>query len=235
MALGRVIGCDAPAGLHAEDRRGVSYRFTPSHSRRRNAKALRIRGDRNRGARVRRRSPSRPTPTPWVAAQPRKGKGQAKPVPVARASTSASGDTDRPDARHRPSRVYAIGAEGLVTYPKHFPTCTFSQATSTDRLRGVQEGEDRRRSRAGAGRRGERPDSLREQPATATEAEATTTSAGQGATAAWPSGSTPIRPPRRPASRTIGCPRPASAIMAKFVKIKIGGLAVVRAALHGAD
>ena len=55
-------------------------------------------------------------------------------------------------------------------------------------------------------------------------------------TAAWPSASTAIRrPPPSRIAKTIGCPTPIHrAIKAKFVKTKIGGLAGLRAALHGA-
>ena len=35
-----------------------------------------------------------------------------------------------PANRGTPIKTFAIGAEGLVTYPEAFPTCTFSQANA---------------------------------------------------------------------------------------------------------
>ena len=60
-----------------------------------------------------------------------KGKGsKSKPLPIALKFNFGVGNTDS-TLRGSPIPIYAIGSEGLVTYPKLFPTCTFSQATST--------------------------------------------------------------------------------------------------------
>ena len=56
------------------------------------------------------------------------GKGsKAKPLPIALNFSFGVGNTDSA-LRGSPIQVYAIGSEGLVTYPKSFPTCTFAQA-----------------------------------------------------------------------------------------------------------
>jgi hypothetical protein len=56
------------------------------------------------------------------------GKGsKKKPKPVAINFDFTVADED-PTLRGTPIEKFAIGAEGLVTYPEAFPTCTFAQA-----------------------------------------------------------------------------------------------------------
>jgi hypothetical protein len=58
------------------------------------------------------------------------GKGTAKkPVPKTLKFGLAVADSN-PANRGTPIKTFAIGAEGLVTYPEAFPTCSFSQANS---------------------------------------------------------------------------------------------------------
>lgn len=58
------------------------------------------------------------------------GKGSAKkPVPKTLKFGLSVKDSN-PANRGTPIKTFAIGAEGLVTYPEAFPTCTFSQANS---------------------------------------------------------------------------------------------------------
>jgi hypothetical protein len=58
------------------------------------------------------------------------GKGTAK-KPVPKTLNFGLGVKDsNPANRGTPIKTFAIGAEGLVTYPEAFPTCTFSQANS---------------------------------------------------------------------------------------------------------
>jgi hypothetical protein len=56
------------------------------------------------------------------------GKGSpAKPLPI-QLSFDFQVESDDPSVRGTPIETYAIGSEGLVTYPKVMKTCTFSQA-----------------------------------------------------------------------------------------------------------
>jgi hypothetical protein len=58
------------------------------------------------------------------------GKGStSKPIPIS-LNFDFQVESDDPSVRGTPIRDYAIGSEGLVTYPKLFPTCTFSQANA---------------------------------------------------------------------------------------------------------
>ena len=57
-----------------------------------------------------------------------KGKGsKKKPRPIA-LKFDFQVESDNPVVRGTPIKTFAIGSEGLVTYPERFPTCTFSQA-----------------------------------------------------------------------------------------------------------
>jgi hypothetical protein len=56
------------------------------------------------------------------------GKGSvSKPVPI-QLGFDFQVESDDPSVRGTPIETYAIGSEGLVTYPKVMKTCTFSQA-----------------------------------------------------------------------------------------------------------
>ena len=56
------------------------------------------------------------------------GKGSpAKPLPI-QLSFDFQVESDDPSVRGTPIETYAIGSEGLVTYPKVVKSCTFSQA-----------------------------------------------------------------------------------------------------------
>jgi hypothetical protein len=60
------------------------------------------------------------------------GKGTAsKPVPVSLNFDYTVDETDE-SKRATPVERYYIGAEGLVTYPQAFKTCTYSQASQSD-------------------------------------------------------------------------------------------------------
>ncbi|HEU0024689.1 MAG TPA: hypothetical protein VFQ12_08665 [Thermoleophilaceae bacterium] len=57
-----------------------------------------------------------------------KGKGsKKKPRPIA-LKFDFQVESDDPSVRGTPIERFAIGSEGLVTYPERFPTCTYSQA-----------------------------------------------------------------------------------------------------------
>jgi hypothetical protein len=60
------------------------------------------------------------------------GKGsKSKPIPV-QVGFDFQVESDNPAVRGTPIKTFAIGSEGLVTYPKYFPTCTFAQANASD-------------------------------------------------------------------------------------------------------
>ena len=110
----------------AESRKGGLPNI-PSRSRRSNAKAVRIRGDRHRGPRFC-RGRLRGEHLYGDGGKKPAGKGsKAKPLPIALNFSFGVGNTDS-TLRGSPIQIYAIGSEGLVTYPKSFPTCTFAQA-----------------------------------------------------------------------------------------------------------
>ena len=57
-----------------------------------------------------------------------KGKGSTKkPRPIA-LKFDFQVESDNPAVRGTPIETFAIGSEGLVTYPERFPNCAFSQA-----------------------------------------------------------------------------------------------------------
>ncbi len=57
-----------------------------------------------------------------------KGKGsKKKPRPIA-LKFDFQVESDNPAVRGTPIETFAIGSEGLVTYPERFPSCTFAQA-----------------------------------------------------------------------------------------------------------
>ena len=61
------------------------------------------------------------------SAKPR-GKGsKKKPRPIS-LKFDFQVESDNPAVRGTPIERFAIGSEGLVTYPERFPTCTYSQA-----------------------------------------------------------------------------------------------------------
>ncbi len=151
------------------------------------------------------------------------GKGsKAHPLPIALKFSFGVGNTDS-TLRGSPIQIYAIGSEGLVTYPKLFPTCTFSQATSTtvsSKCKKAKTGGGLVQALVGA------PSDLTLANSLYCNIKLTLYNiSGAGA-----QGGMAIRldtdPPAPPAgSRTIGCPTPVhQSIKAKFVKTKIGGL-----------
>ena len=153
-----------------------------------------------------------------------KGKGsKSKPLPIALKFNFGVGNTD-PALRGSPIQIYAIGSEGLVTYPKYFPTCTFSQATSTTVSKACKK------ARTGGGLVqavvGAASDLSLANSLYCNNKLTLYNISGAGS-----QGGMAIRldtdPPSPPAgSRTIGCPTPVhQSIKAKFVKTKIGGLA----------
>jgi len=61
------------------------------------------------------------------ASKPPSGGTPSKPKPVAVNFDFTVADSD-PALRGTPIEKFAIGSEGLLTYPEAFPTCTFAQA-----------------------------------------------------------------------------------------------------------
>jgi hypothetical protein len=61
------------------------------------------------------------------ASKPASGGTPSKPKPVKIDFDFTVADTD-PTLRGTPIEKFAIGSEGLLTYPEAFPTCTFAQA-----------------------------------------------------------------------------------------------------------
>jgi hypothetical protein len=68
----------------------------------------------------------------------------AKPIPVALNFDFQVEDED-PDRRGTPIKMFAIGGEGVVAYPRLFPTCSFADANDDDHAK------DCRGARVGGG------------------------------------------------------------------------------------
>jgi len=153
------------------------------------------------------------------------GKGSpAKPLPIA-LGFDFQVESDDPSVRGTPIETYAIGSEGLVTYPKVAKTCTFSQANRDGSI-------DPKCSKAKVG-------NGLVQNVVGPGASPTVkifcnlklglyniSGLGKNGGMAIRLDGDPKEPPLAdPNDKTINCPTPIhGAIKAKFVKTKIGGL-----------
>ena len=134
------------------------------------------------------------------------GKGSAKkPVPKTLKFGLSVKDSN-PANRGTPIRSFAIGAEGLVTYPEAFPHCTFSQAnagTVSSKCKKAKVGTGLVQNTVGPG----------SAPTTKLFCNlklGSTTSAAAARTVASRSGWTAIRPPRRARARRRSAAPPRS-------------------------
>jgi hypothetical protein len=153
------------------------------------------------------------------------GKGsKSKPIPI-QLGFDFQVESDDPTQRGTPIETYAIGSEGLVTYPKVMPTCTFSQAN-----RDGSVSPKCKKARVGGGL---------VQNVVGPAASPTVkifcnldlnlyniSGLGKNGGMAIRIDGDPKDPPLSdPNDKTINCPTPIhGAIKAKFVKTKIGGL-----------
>ncbi len=154
--------------------------------------------------------------------KPAKAKGTAKkPVPVGLNFSYTVAD-ENPVNRGTPIKVYAIGSEGLLTYPQAFPTCTFSQANAgkvSSKCKKAKVGAGLVQNVVGPG------------ASITTKLFCNLTLNLYNISGAGKNGGMAIRldgDPPAPTdvnSKAIGCPTPIHlAIKAKFVPTKIGGL-----------
>jgi hypothetical protein len=152
------------------------------------------------------------------------GKGKkSKPIAV-KVNFDFQVESDNPAERGTPIEKFAIGSEGLVSYPELFPTCTFSQANAS--------------TVAGACRKAKVGSGLVQNlvgPASSPTVKifcnlklALYNISGQGKNGgmAIRLDGDPKQPPLSdPDDKTINCPTPIhGAIKAKFVTTKIGGV-----------
>ena len=153
------------------------------------------------------------------------GKGtKSKPVPI-ELKFDFQVESDDPTIRGTPIEQYAIGSEGLVTYPEAFKTCTFSQANRDGSI-----APQCKKAKVGSGL---------VQNVVGPAASPTVklfcnlklglyniSGAGKNGGMAIRLDGDPKEPPlQNPNDKTINCPTPIhGAIKAKFVLTKIGGL-----------
>lgn len=153
------------------------------------------------------------------------GKGsKSKPKPV-QVNFDFQVESDDPSVRGTPIETYAIGSEGLVSYPKTRPTCTFAQAnrdgTIDPKCKKANVGSGLVQNVVG--------------PAASPSVKIfcnlklglyNISGAGKNGGMAIRLDGDPKEPPLSdPNDKTINCPTPIhGAIKAKFVKTKIGGL-----------
>jgi hypothetical protein len=153
------------------------------------------------------------------------GKGsKAKPKPV-KVNFDFQVESDDPAVRGTPIETFAIGSEGLVSYPKTRPTCTFSQAnrdgTIDPKCKKAKVGQGLVQNVVG--------------PAASPTVKIfcnlrlglyNISGAGKNGGMAIRLDGDPKEPPLQdPNDKTINCPTPIhGAIKAKFVKTKIAGL-----------
>jgi hypothetical protein len=156
------------------------------------------------------------------------GKGsKSKPIPIKLKFNFGVGNTES-DKRGSPIETYAIGSEGLVTYPKYFPSCKFSEANKT------KVGKSCKKAKVGGGlvqaQVGAPPppeDNLLLSKSLFCNIKMTLyniSDAGKLGGMAIRLDTDPPAPTSE-SSRKIGCPTAQHrAIKARFVKAKIGGL-----------
>jgi len=153
------------------------------------------------------------------------GKGtKSKPVPI-QLKFDFQVESDDPAVRGTPIEQYAIGSEGLVTFPEVFPTCSFSQANRDGSISPAC-----RKAKVGTGL---------VQNVVGPAADPTVkifcnlklglynlSGVGRNGGMAIRLDGDPKEPPlQNPNDKTINCPTPIhGAIRAKFVLTKIGGL-----------
>jgi hypothetical protein len=152
------------------------------------------------------------------------GKGStSKPLPI-QLNFDFQVESDDPTLRGTPIEKYAIGAEGLVTYPKAAKTCTFSQANASNvssKCKKAKVGDGLVQNLVG--------------PASAPTVKIfcnlklalyNISGAGKNGGMAIRLDGDPKQPPlSNPNDKTINCPTPIhGAIKATWVKTKIGGL-----------
>ena len=153
------------------------------------------------------------------------GKGsKSSPIPIQLKFNFGVGNSNAAQ-RGSPIKTYAIGSEGLITYPKLFPTCTFSQAngeTVASACKKAKVGGGLVQALVGAAN-----DLSLENTLYCNLKLNLYNISGAGKL-----GGMAIRldtdppPPTDPNSRSIGCPTPLhQSIKAKFVKVKISGVA----------
>jgi hypothetical protein len=151
------------------------------------------------------------------------GKGsKAKPLPISLNFSFGVGNTDS-TLRGSPIQIYAIGSEGLVTYPKSFPTCTFAQtnsATVSSKCKKAKTGGGLVQALVGP------PSDLTLAGSLTCNIKLTLYNISGAGSKGGMSIRLDVEPPAPPAgSRTLGCLTPVhQAIKAKFVTTKIGGL-----------
>ena len=153
------------------------------------------------------------------------GKGtKSKPVPI-QLKFDFQVESDDPTVRGTPIEQYAIGSEGLITYPELFKTCTFSQANRDGSIspacKSAKVGSGLVQNLVG--------------PSTSPTVKIycnlklglyNLSGAGKNGGMAIRIDGDPKEPPlQSPDDKTINCPTPIhGAIKAKFVLAKIGGL-----------
>lgn len=151
-----------------------------------------------------------------------RGKGSLKKPRPIKLGFDFQVESDNPAVRGTPIKTFAIGSEGLATYPHLFPTCTFSQANAGKVSRKC------RRARVGSG--------LVQNvvgPSAAPTAKLfcnlklalynISGSGKHGGMAIRLDGGPPA--PTSESSKAIGCPTPIHvAIKAKFVPRRIAGV-----------
>jgi hypothetical protein len=155
--------------------------------------------------------------------KPRAKGTPAKPVPVSLSFSYGVGEED-PTKRGTPIEVYAIGSEGLLTYPQVAPTCTFSQAAAT------KVSSKCKKAKVGSGLVQNTIGSSADQSLASSlfcnlrlNLYNISGVGKNGGMAIRLDGDPPY--PTDPNSKAIGCPTALhTAIKAKFVPTKIGGL-----------
>ena len=152
------------------------------------------------------------------------GKGsKKKPIPIGLKFNFGVGNTDS-SQRGSPIQKYAIGSEGLVTYPKLFKSCSFSQVSSptvSKKCKKAKVGGGLVQALVGAPTNRSIASSLFcNLKLTLYNLKGQGKNGGMGIRL-----DTDPPPPTDPNSRTIGCPTPLhTALASKFVTTKIGGV-----------
>ena len=153
------------------------------------------------------------------------GKGsKSKPVPIT-LGFDFQVESDDPTVRGTPIETYAIGSEGLITYPEDFKTCTFSQANRDGSI-----APQCKKAKVGAGLVqnvvGPGVDQKVKIFCNLKLGLYNISGAGKNGGMAIRLDGDPKEPAlQTPDDKTINCPTPIhGAIKAKFVQTKIGGL-----------
>jgi hypothetical protein len=155
-----------------------------------------------------------------IASSTPKGKGSAsKPIPVKLGFGYTVGDTE--GLRPTVIEQYRIAPEGLVTYPKLFPSCTFRQASAAQvasACRNAKMGSGLVRNEAGAA-----TDRSQKLVCNLRLTLYNLSDAGRNGGMAIRLDGDP--PPAAPGSKDVGCTLPIhTAIKAPFFNVKVEGL-----------